>query len=88
MTEVTQSHPLERSTLFPTCLVIFACFCFGTIPYFAKTLMDAGMTPYAVAFYRYGLSSIVLLPVLLRLPVNQLKVIAWGVVSGISVGLG
>jgi len=80
--------PLERSTLLPTYLVILACFCFGTIPYFAKTLVDAGMASYAVAFYRYGLSAVVLLPLLLRLPAAQLKVVAWGILSGVSVGLG
>jgi hypothetical protein len=50
----------DRGTLLPTCLVILACFCFGTIPYFAKSLTDSGMASYAVAFYRYGLSALVL----------------------------
>jgi drug/metabolite transporter (DMT)-like permease len=88
MTELTQSIPLERGTLLPTCLVVLACFCFGTIPYFAKSLSDAGMAPYAVAFYRYGLSAIVLLPILLRLPAAQLRTVLWGILSGVSVGLG
>ena len=88
MTELTRSMPLERSSLLPTSLVVLSCFCFGTIPYFAKSLSDAGMAPYAIAFYRYGLSAIVLLPVLLRLPRAQLKTVAWGILSGISVGLG
>jgi drug/metabolite transporter (DMT)-like permease len=88
MTEFTQSIPLERNTLLPTCLVVLACFCFGTIPYFAKSLSDAGMAPYAVAFYRYGLSAIVLLPILLRLPAAQLRTVLWGILSGVSVGLG
>ena len=73
MTEFTQSFPLQRSTLLPTCLVVLACFCFGTIPFFARSLSDAGMAPYAVAFYRYGLSAVVLLPILLRLPRVQLQ---------------
>ena len=77
-----------RSSVVPTALVVSACFCFGTIPYFAKSLTDAVMAPYAVAFYRYGLSAIVLFPLLLRLPRTQLKTILWGVMSGISVGLG
>ena len=88
MNELTQSIPLERSTLLPTCLVVLACLCFGTIPYFAKSLSDAGMAPYAVAFYRYGLSAIVLLPILLRLPLAQLRTVLWGILSGVSVGLG
>ncbi len=88
MTGITHSAALERGTLLPTCLVIVACFCFGTIPYFAKSLTDSGMAPYAVAFYRYGLSALVLFPLLLRLPAIQMKTVIWGIISGVSVGLG
>jgi len=88
MTGITHSATLERGTLLPTCLVILACFCFGTIPYFAKSLIDSGMAPYAVAFYRYGLSALVLFPLLLRLSAIQMKTVIWGIVSGVSVGLG
>ncbi len=88
MTGLTHSVPIERSTLLPTCLVLLACFCFGTIPYFAKSLVDAGMAPFAVAFYRYGLSAVVLLPLVLRTPAEQMKTVAWGILSGVSVGLG
>jgi len=88
MSELAENLPQENSALLPTSLVIIACFCFGTIPYFAKTLTDAGMASYAVAFYRYGLSAILLLPILFRLPASQRSVVVWGVISGISVGLG
>ena len=88
MTGFTQSAPLERGTLLPTCLVLLACFCFGTIPYFAKSLTDSGMAAYAVAFYRYGLSALVLFPLLLRLPAVKLSTALWGIFSGVSVGLG
>jgi drug/metabolite transporter (DMT)-like permease len=79
---------MDRGTLLPTCLVVLACSCFGTIPYFAKSLTDTGMAPYAVAFYRYGLSALVLFPLLLRLPLAQMKTAVWGIMSGVSVGLG
>lgn len=79
---------MDRGTLLPTCMVVLACFCFGTIPYFAKSLTDTGMAPYAVAFYRYGLSALVLFPLLLRLPLAQMKTAYWGIMSGVSVGLG
>jgi drug/metabolite transporter (DMT)-like permease len=78
----------DRGTLLPTCLVILACVCFGTIPYFAKSLTDSGMASYAVAFYRYGLSALVLFPLILRLPRAQRRTAVWGVLSGVSVGLG
>ncbi|MCP4878227.1 MAG: hypothetical protein GY896_22470 [Gammaproteobacteria bacterium] len=48
MTGISPYVPLERGTLLPTCLVVLACFCFGTIPYFAKSLSDSGMASYAV----------------------------------------
>ena len=88
MTGFTHSLRLDRGSLLPTCLVVLACFCFGTIPYFAKSLTDSGMASYAVAFYRYGLSALILFPLLLRLPVAQVKTAAWGMMSGVSVGLG
>ena len=88
MTGYTHSATLERGTLLPTCLVLLACFCFGTIPYFAKSLTDSGMAAYAVAFYRYGLSALVLFPLVLRLPAAQLRTACWGIFSGVSVGLG
>ena len=82
MTGYTHSITRESSALLPTCLVLLSCFCFGTIPYFARTLTDSGMASYAVAFYRYGLSALILLPILLRLPAAQMKTVAWGVASG------
>ena len=88
MTSISHSIPIERDSLLPTCMLLLSCFCFGTIPYFAKTLIDAGMAPYSVAFYRYGLSAILLFPLLLRLPVAKWKTAAWGIASGIAVGLG
>ena len=68
MTGYTHSITREPGVLLPTCAVLLSCFCFGTIPYFAKTLTDSGMASYAVAFYRYGLSALILFPILLRLP--------------------
>ena len=88
MNELADNALLERGTLLPTVLVILACFCFGTIPYFAKSLIDSGMAPYAVAFYRYGLSALVLFPLLLRLPATLRRTAAWGIGSGVCVGLG
>ncbi len=88
MTGYTHSLTREPGVLLPTCVVLLSCFCFGTIPYFAKTLTDSGMASYAVAFYRYGLSALILFPILLRLPAAQLKTVIWGVTSGVAVGLG
>ena len=88
MTVVTHSATTRQSSLLPTILVVLACFCFGTIPYFGRTLTDAGMAPHAVAFYRYGISALVLFPLLLRIPRARWKIVCWGVFSGALVGLG
>lgn len=88
MPELTPSIAADRGALLATSLVVLACACFGTIPYFAKSLTDAGIASYAIAFYRYGLSAFVLLPLLLRISPALRRTIAWGLVSGMSVGLG
>ena len=88
MTEITHIAQHKQETLLPTTLVLLACFCFGTIPYFARSLTDAGMASHAVAFYRYGISALVLFPLLLRLPRSKWKTMFWGMASGAFVGLG
>ncbi len=88
MSEVATRIPTRQATLLPSILVVLACFCFGTIPFFAKSLTDAGMASYAVAFYRYGLSALVLLPLLLRIKPHLWKTAGWGILSGASIGLG
>ncbi len=67
--------------------VFIASVCFGLVPYFGRSLTEQGMAPFAVAFYRYVLAAIVLLPILLR----QTKVwreVLWGLVAGVVMGLG
>ena len=88
MTGITHSAPDRQDTLLPTTLVLLSGFCFGTIPYCARSLTDAGMASHAVAFYRYGISALVLFPLLLRLPRSKWKTILWGMASGAFVGLG
>lgn len=87
MSEIASCIPLQRGTPLPTGLVVLSCFCFGTIPFFARSLLDDGMASHSIAFYRYGLSAILLMP-FLRVPAAQLGTIAWGLLSGVSVGLG
>ena len=88
MTGITNSALARQNTLLPTTLVLLSCFCFGTIPYFARSLTGAGMAAHAVGFYRYGISALVLFPLLLRLPRSKWKTILWGLACGAFVGLG
>jgi hypothetical protein len=39
MTAITHSAAIiDRGTLMPTILLVLACACFGTVPYFARSL--------------------------------------------------
>lgn len=67
--------------------VLFASICFGFVPYFSRGLTDQGLAPYAVAFYRYILAAIVLLPALL-MHRSEWREILWGMVAGGVMGLG
>lgn len=71
----------------PTLLIILSAVGFGTVPFFARSLTEAGMTPAAVAFYRYAFSAVAFLP-FLRLGKQSWRVSMWGMLSGLIVGLG
>ncbi|WP_299902297.1 DMT family transporter [uncultured Ruegeria sp.] len=67
--------------------VLFASICFGLVPYFSRSLTEQGVAPYAVAFYRYIVAAILLLPVLI-LHRKEWRVITWGLSAGAVMGLG
>jgi drug/metabolite transporter (DMT)-like permease len=67
--------------------VLFASICFGFVPYFSRGLTDQGLAPYAVAFYRYILAAIILIPAILKYRSNWREIV-WGMVAGGVMGLG
>ncbi|AXI40807.1 DMT family transporter [Sulfitobacter sp. SK011] len=67
--------------------VLFASICFGFVPYFSRGLTDQGLAPYAVAFYRYILAAIILLPAILKYRSNWREIV-WGMMAGGVMGLG
>jgi drug/metabolite transporter (DMT)-like permease len=67
--------------------VLFASICFGFVPYFSRGLTDQGLAPYAVAFYRYILAAIILLPAILKYRSNWQEIV-WGMVAGAVMGGG
>lgn len=67
--------------------VLLASVCFGCVPYFSRGLTDAGIAPHAVAFYRYVIAAIVLLPSLF-LTRGKGRAILWGATAGAAMGLG
>ena len=87
---MTQSTTAKRDTT-PYALagagVLFASICFGFVPYFSRGLTEQGIAPYTVAFYRYILAAVILLPTLWK---HRLKwrEIVWGLAAGAVMGLG
>ncbi|WP_298846824.1 DMT family transporter [uncultured Ruegeria sp.] len=67
--------------------VLFASICFGLVPYFSRGLTEQGVAPYAVAFYRYIVAAVLLLPVLI-MHRHAWREICWGLSAGVVMGLG
>ncbi len=67
--------------------LLFASICFGTVPYFSRNLTDQGVAPHAVAFYRYVVAAVVLMPSLI-LARSDWRAILWGMCAGAVMGLG
>lgn len=67
--------------------VLVASICFGLVPYFSRGLTQQGVAPYAVAFYRYIVAAILLLPVLI-VHRKAWREICWGLAAGAVMGLG
>ena len=86
-----QSVTSEQSNTMPYALavvgVLFASVCFGVVPYFSRGLTDQGLAPYAVAFYRYILAAIFLLPTLF-IHRSNIREILWGMAAGAIMGFG
>ena len=78
---------VRQGVLLATAMVVAAGVGFGAGPYFARSLTDAGMPAYLVAFYRFALTALVFLPAIgpaLRRP----RLAAWGLGAGGLMGLG
>ncbi|MEO0750779.1 MAG: DMT family transporter [Pseudomonadota bacterium] len=67
--------------------VLLASIAFGLVPYFSRGLTESGLAPQAVAFYRYMLTALLLLPILAR-NLRHWREILWGLVAGMTMGLG
>ncbi|GAB5469195.1 MAG: DMT family transporter [Rhodospirillales bacterium] len=77
----------RRSLLAATLLVVVASIGFGLVPLFARTLTNSGMAPSAIAFSRYLLTALLLLP-FLALNRGSLAATGWGLLAGIAAGFG
>jgi drug/metabolite transporter (DMT)-like permease len=72
---------------FDTAMIALAALGFGLVPFFAKSLGDAGMAAPMVAFCRYMVAALVLAPFLKLGPVDRITTI-WGVLAGAAMALG
>lgn len=76
------------SRAFATAGVMFGASCFGTLPLFTRVLTEAGLAAPAIAFWRFALTALVLLP-LLRLGTRAARrATAWAIAGGAAMGLG
>ncbi|MEN8983379.1 MAG: DMT family transporter [Planktotalea arctica] len=67
--------------------VLFASVCFGIVPYFSRNLTDQGLAPHAVAFYRYVIAAVILLPAFLS-QLRAWRELVWGLCAGAAMGMG
>ena len=68
-------------------MIALAATGFGLVTFFSRSLTDAGLASPAIAFYRYVLSALVMLPFLyLRRPLRSATL--WAMGAGLSMGLG
>ena len=70
-----------------TFISVLAAIGFGTVPFFAKNLIDAGFSAQTIAFYRYFPVALLLSPFLLIGPESRSATI-WGVLGGAAMGMG
>ncbi|MEM9247646.1 MAG: DMT family transporter [Pseudomonadota bacterium] len=67
--------------------VLLASVGFGLVPYFSRGLTEAGLAPHAVAFHRYIIAAVALLPVLYASR-RAWRALLWGGAAGICMGMG
>jgi drug/metabolite transporter (DMT)-like permease len=83
--------PLPRQTVLTpataTLVVIAACVSFGMVPLFARLLLESGMSPAAIGFFRYAFSGIVMLPFLPLARAKRREAVRL-IGAGVFMGLG
>jgi drug/metabolite transporter (DMT)-like permease len=72
---------------FDTLMIALAAVGFGVVPFFAKSLADAGMPAQAVAFSRFMLAAVAFAP-FLKLGRAGRSTTAWGILAGAVMAFG
>ena len=81
------SFPLPRSAAFATLMVALSSVGFDLVPFFARSLTDAGIAAPAIALFRYMFPALAFLP-FLRFGGREGRATLWGYGSGFVTGLG
>lgn len=76
-----------EASLAATLGVVAGAAMFGTVPLFSRALLDYGLAPAAIAFYRFAASALVLVP-FLRLARSAWRDTLWAMAGGAGMGLG
>jgi drug/metabolite transporter (DMT)-like permease len=87
MTAPTNPSRATHGVVLATAMVALAAFGFGLVPYFAKSLLDAGMPAPAVAFSRYVVAALALAP-FLKLGPQGRTTTGWGMLAGAAMSIG
>ncbi len=77
----------DRQQVLAAIGILLASVSFGIVPFFSRGLTEAGLAPHAVAFYRYVIPALVLLPTLVAQR-RKWRELSWGMVTGAVMGLG
>lgn len=70
-----------------TTVVAVSAVGFGLVPFFARSLTDAGVAAPTVTLFRWGFTAAILLP-FVRPRRDKVASLSWGFAAGVAVGLG
>jgi len=87
MDPTDQNTKLIDSFAFGLGMIMLSAVFFGLVPYFARSLTDAGIAPPAIAFFRYLISPLLLFRFIVFRGPNSAATY-WGIGSGVILGLG
>ena len=82
----SRSRDAFPASLTATLAIILAAIGFGAVPFFARGLAEAGLSPAAIALSRYSLTALLLSPLLLKS--HRDPAILWALGTGLAIGLG
>lgn len=81
------SSPKQISPAIATVMIVMSVIGFALVPLFGKAMNNAGFAPLAIAFYRYALAALFLLPAM-RLTSEKRVATFWAMGVGFSMALG